>query len=161
MLTAAFAIGLLARSRRSAGPLARVGVSGAWLPLIEAAAGLLTLAFPEGEGGAASELGAMGVMHVALAGISSLSSVFAILLLGRWLAGSRRRAAFWRVSVLSAVVVVVSGAATAYAVANRLPLAGLAEQVTIGTFLVWLLAASVLAAHEPARATLSAAWPPA
>jgi len=146
VLTAAFAWGLRGTVRRTVHS-ARAwwpGVAGAWALLVEAMAGVMTLAFPEGQGGVHSQIGPEGFAHILFAGISSVCTLLAIPLLGHWLSVQFSRAWFRLFSFGAAAAVALTGIATAVAIGNRLPWGGLAERLTIGCFLVWLAAAAAL-----------------
>jgi len=101
-------------------------------------AGLLMWAFPQDPVG--SPATATGIGHIVLASVESLGSLFAILLM----AMSLRRHPAWRGFVLycyaTLAVVAVSGVAAALAAATRSNFMGLVERVTIGFFLLWVLA---------------------
>lgn len=159
LLTGWFGWGLLRASRegRVRAASAAAGAAGAALLMLESLAGLLTLLFPEGEGGASSAIGPGGTAHIVFAGISSLASLLAIVFAGRWLAQARASRGVWRFSVMAAVAVAATGALTAFAVANHTPWAGLSERLTIGAFLLWqavvaLLSWPLLAAPRNGRA---------
>ncbi len=140
LLTAGFGWGLLRVFRAEPpGPATRHGRLGAMLLMAEALAGLLTQAFPEGPGGAGARVDLGGALHIVCAATSSITSILAALLLGHALAVQGERPWFWRYSVLSAVVIVATGAVAGLAVANGWALAGLAERLTIGSFLAWLM----------------------
>jgi hypothetical protein len=82
-----------------------------------------------------ASIGATGFAHIVFAGVSSVTSLLAILLIGHWLSSAANLNWLWRVSVQAAVVVAATGIVTAIAVADRHALAGLAERLTIGAFL--------------------------
>jgi hypothetical protein len=145
VLTATFAWGLRGMVRRTVqSARAWPGLAGAWALLVEAVAGVMTLAFPEGQGGAHSQIGPQGFAHILFAGISSVCTLLAIPLLGHWLAVQSAKVWFRRFSIGAAVAVALTGVATAVAIGNRLPWGGLAERLTIGCFLVWLATAAAL-----------------
>lgn len=78
-------------------------------------------------------------MHIVLAGLSSLATMLAFVLIGLWL---RRFSAYRGYSMFSFAVlaiVFVSGGLAAYGVANAHPLAGLFERGAIFGFIAWLL----------------------
>lgn len=142
-LTAAFGWGLLREfSAGPAGPTARRGRLGAMLLMAEALAGLLTQAFPEGQGGASVRIDLGGALHILCAATSSITSVLAVLWLGHALAARASRPWFWRYSLWSAVAIVATGVVAGVAVATGWAYAGLAERLTIGGFLAWLVVAS-------------------
>ncbi len=116
----------------------RIGQAGAWALLIEGLAGVLTLLFPEPEGGAHAVLGLAGALHVACAAATSLASILAMLLVGLWLARQPRMRAFARHALFSAGFVFVTGGVAAASLAAGWSWAGLYERLTIGGFLQWL-----------------------
>jgi hypothetical protein len=163
VLTGVFGLGVALTAQQPSEKHSRIGVIGGWTLVVEAVAGLVTLAFPESEGGANASIGATGVAHIVFAGISSITSLLAIVLIGRWLSRTTRSTRLWQFSVLSAVVVVATGIVAGVSVANRYSFAGLAERLTIGAFLLWQVAAAwssrSLTAKAPAPPTSSSRTP--
>jgi hypothetical protein len=93
-----------------------------------------------------------GRFHVYLAGIASLGSMIAIWTVARSLSRNGDWLTFARYSRVSLAVVAVSGLWAATAAAERSPLMGLAERVTIGAFLQWLFVLAVALLRRPAPA---------
>ena len=94
-----------------------------------------------------------GQMHLWLAGLASLASVFAVLFIAVPL---RRNPAWWRFagySLISLIVIVFSGAFAVLAARRLSPVMGLWERVTIGALLQWLLvlAVTLLPGERPKR----------
>ncbi|MEP7355773.1 MAG: DUF998 domain-containing protein [Anaerolineales bacterium] len=101
--------------------------------------GLVTLLFPEDAGGlAAGAIGQTGRLHIVFAGLSSLTTMLAVLFLGLWFQANPRWRGLGLYSFASVLIVFVSGGFAAYSVANQYPLAGLVERITIGAFMQWL-----------------------
>lgn len=131
----AFALGLprtgIAGSRRglrlTAAMLAGVALAGIGM----------STAFPSPEPGGV--IPASGWVHIALAAVASLGSMAAV---AAFAAAVHARPG-WRIvarlSWIALAVILVSGIWAASAAAARSPVMGLAERVTIGTFMAWLL----------------------
>jgi len=137
LLTFAFAIGLflIVRSDNQY----RVKVSdtfGALFLILEGIFGLVTIFFPQDPGGVPTTF--TGTMHIVLAGLSSLASMLAILLMGFWFKNIPHLRKFSTYSFISVAIVFLSGGLAAASVATKSPIAGLLERVTIGGFLQWL-----------------------
>ncbi len=77
-----------------------------------------------------------GALHQAFSVALPLASVLALLFLAL---GMKDRDAFWIYSMVSAILVLVTGALAAAAAFRANPLAGLAERVTVGLFLQWII----------------------
>jgi hypothetical protein len=138
LLLAAFGVGLLLTVKASE---ERQGVrSGTWGALTLVVAGLLgvlmNLFFPQDPGGPAVTFA--GTVHVVLAGMLSLGTMLAMLCTGLWLRHAPVLRIYWIYSLASLVLVVVSGALGAAAIATSSPSLGLVERVTIGAFLQWV-----------------------
>lgn len=97
---------------------------------------LMELAFPQEPGGTATTF--TGTMHFVMAGIASLGTMIAVLMLALWFKGIPALRSHVRYSILSLVVIFVSGGLTAAALANQHPLFGLIERITIFTFILWM-----------------------
>jgi hypothetical protein len=138
ILLAAFGAGLLLLI--NADPNARGRRSGAWGALALVVAGLLgvvmNLFFPQDPGGPPVTLA--GTIHVVLAGVLSLGTMLAILCTGMWLRQLPGLRAYWRYSLVSLAVVLISGGLGAAAIATSSPYLGLVERVTIGAFIQWV-----------------------
>lgn len=140
LLTAALGVGLLGRVRDSAPSGARsLGRAGAVALVSESVFGFVTLFFPEDAGGLGAAISTAGLLHIVFAGLSSLSSMLAVLLTGLWLRSSPRWASLGRHSLWSVGAIFVSGGLAALLVARHSELGGLMERVTIGGFLQWVL----------------------
>jgi hypothetical protein len=133
-LVVAFALGL-------PGALPEAGRSeirlGALILAVVGLAGIgMSSVFPAGA--ADATIGPLGWIHILLAAVASLGSMAAVLTI----ALSLRRSPPWqglcRMSYGLLGVILVSGALAAIAASGESPLMGLAERVTIGTFLLWV-----------------------
>jgi hypothetical membrane protein len=139
LLTIAFAFGLVQRvNENGQGEAKTAGRMGALLLATEGVFGILTLFFPEGAKGMSGAITGTGLMHIIFAGLSSVATMLAMVLLGFWFANSKRWRRLGPYSFISVAVVFLSGGLAAISVANRWPFAGLAERITIGGFLLWL-----------------------
>jgi len=140
LLTAALGVGLLGRVRDGAISGARsLGRAGAVVLVGEGVFGFMTLFFPEDAEGLGSAISTTGLLHIVFAGLSSLSSMLAVLLGGLWLKSSPRWACLGRYSLWSVGAIFVSGGLAALLVARHSELGGLVERLTIGGFLQWVL----------------------
>jgi hypothetical protein len=115
-----------------------IAVSGAAILAVVALLGLaMTLFFPMDPRGAPATTA--GTIHLVLAGALSLGSILSILFLAL---GMKDRDAFWVYSMLSGVLVLVSGGFAAVTAIQGSSLMGLAERITIGLFLQWIVVLS-------------------
>ena len=136
----AFGIGLLVHVRASRQPGGQtVGWAATVTLMAEAVFGLLTLAFPEDAGGLAAGVGASGSLHIVFAGLSALTSMLALLLMGFWFRRGPHQPGLGWYSFASVAVVFVSGGLSAATVASQSPIGGLLERITIGAFLQWVV----------------------
>ncbi len=139
LLTAGFAVGLLS-SRWTGGDKGGVAAAGT-VRLAEAACGFATVFFHQDVPGTAAT--ATGVVHIVLAGLSSLSTMAAILLMTVWFYRSGTFPGSGHYSLVTLILVFVSGGAAALMTARGIPLNGLSERITIGGFLQWILVLSL------------------
>jgi len=157
LLAILFAIGLIrrVRSNRSVAG-AGAGTCGSLVLMAQGLFGLLTLEFPEDAGGLGSSITTTGTLHIVFAGLSSLTTMLGMALLGLWFRGIVRLRAYAIYSFLSVGAVLLSGALAAASIAGHRPIGGLMERITIGGFLQWLI---VIALQRDSSAARSA--PPA
>ncbi len=138
LLTMAFALGLWNYIRGVPGSARKsLGVTGACVLLIEGLVGFLTVFFPQDPIGSAATT--TGTVHIALAGLSSLTTMLAMLFIGLWLSASPSLRGFGWYSFVSVTLVFVSGGMAAATIAHPGPFNGLIERITIGGFLQWLV----------------------
>lgn len=147
LLVIAFAFGLLQLTRSIESKGRVFGVWGARILLAQGLFGFATLFFPQEPIGGA--LSISGTMHIVLAGLSSLTTMLAMLFFGLWLRNLPGHRNLSVISFILLAVVFVSGGSAVYGVATSHPLAGLFERVTIFGFMLWLLALSWSFSHEP------------
>ena len=121
-------------------------MSGALLMAYGAMALLLATVFPMDPLG--TPLTFPGTMHLVFVAISAFILLGAILFGGWALRG--RVTGFWTFSVLTAVAMLTGGAAAGAVLAFSLPLQGLAERVTLASYLAWMLVLSLVLLRGPA-----------
>ncbi len=93
--------------------------------------------------------------HV-FASVASLGSIAAVLLVAFWFKSNPAMRVYWIYSLVSSLVILVSGGLTAAAMAGASPIFGLLERITIGTFELWLVIVSLrLLRLEPSEAAPS------
>ncbi len=92
---------------------------------------LMELAFPQEPGGTAATF--TGTMHFVMAGVASLGTLVAILMLAFWFRKLPELKGYVGYSLISVAIIFVSGGLTAAAMANHSPLFGLIERITILT----------------------------
>ncbi len=143
LLTGAFAVGVsnwVADWSFGAVPF-NAGRVGAIILLLEALFGFLTVFFPQDRRG--TPMTRTGTLHILLAGLSSLATMGAILMMGFWFRRAPGMQGFSLYSFISLAVVFVSGGLAAYSGVSGSRLAGLLERITIGAFLQWMLVVAV------------------
>jgi hypothetical protein len=119
-------------------PKKLVGEMGAVVLIAQGIFGLATLFFPEPAGGMSATMTRTGELHIVFAGLSSLTTMISILLMGLWFKKSQRRRKYASYSFLSVAIVFLTGGLAAICVAHQSPFAGLVERITIGGFMQWL-----------------------
>ena len=136
ILLSIFGIGLFLKVNSQ--PRERMsGITGSLALVAVGIAGILMeLAFPQEPGGTATTFS--GMMHFVMAGIASLGTMVAILIMGFWFKHVPELKSYVKYSLISVAIVFVSGGITAAAVANHSSLFGLLERITIFTFILWL-----------------------
>lgn len=136
-LTVAFGIGLFLRVRTDKQNRGKAfGTFGSLFLVAEGIFGFITLFFPQDPGGAPTTF--TGTMHIVLAGLSSITTMLTILLMGFWFRNIPRLRGYSTYSFISVIIVFLSGGLAAASVASNSPLGGLLERITIGGFLQWL-----------------------
>lgn len=137
ILTIAFGIGLVQFIRGTNEQKGRItGFIGAFILMLEGVFGFVTVFFPQDPVGAL--LTSTGTMHIVLAGLSSLTTMLSMLFIGLWF---RHQSGWGKTALYSFVslgIVLVFGGLAAYTGANRSPILGIMERITIGGFLQWL-----------------------
>jgi hypothetical protein len=97
---------------------------------------LMELAFPQEHGGIATTFA--GTMHFVMAGVASLGTMAAVLMLAFWFRTIPALKGYFLYSIISVAVIFISGGMSAAAMANHSPLFGLIERITIFTFILWV-----------------------
>jgi hypothetical membrane protein len=123
-------------------PRRTLGLTGATVLTLVAVFGFLTLFFPEDAPG--SNMTTIGKLHIVMAGMSSLTSMACMLLLGLWLRGTDSTKGLGIYSIVSVVFVFLTGGYTAAITASRSAIVGLMERLTIGGFLQWVFVLALL-----------------
>ncbi len=137
LLTIVFGIGLWQRVRAERDSGRRtVGTIGAVMLLLEGLFGIITLFFPE-DAGSIAEATSIGKLHVVFAGLSSLTTMLTMLLMGFWFRAVARLRRCGAYSLISLLVVFISGGMAAASVATHSSIGGLLERITIGGFMQW------------------------
>jgi hypothetical protein len=136
ILTGAFGVGLLLKIKSHVQGSVSGIVGASALIAVGLAGVLMELAFPQEPGGTATTFA--GTMHFVMAGVASLGTMAAVLLLAFWFRKVPALAGYFAYSVISVAIIFISGGMTAAAMANQSPLFGLLERITILTFILWL-----------------------
>jgi hypothetical membrane protein len=142
LLLIAFAVGMFRLAASQPGSSRRW--SGQWAAVLVGLIGLSGFAmyfFPQDPAG--TPLTLAGALHVVFAGTASLGSIAAVLLGGLWFKSAPGMPAYWVYSLVSGLVILISGGFTAAGMANGVAYFGLLERVTIGTLELWLLIVSI------------------
>jgi len=84
-----------------------------------------------------------GIIHIVLAGIMSLLTIIAVFVAGFSFGGEPKLKGLKSYSLLSGVIIVVSGGLTAAFTANGSSYMGVFERLVIGTFIIWVLVLSL------------------
>lgn len=137
LLTIVFGVGLV-MTVRAASEMRRkiIGTLGALILVAEGVFGFVTVFFPQDPVGTA--ITSTGTMHIVLAGLSSLTTMLSMLLMGFWFRTQPGLRSYGRYSFISVAVVFVFGGLAAVMGVNSSPIVGIMERITIGGFLQWL-----------------------
>jgi hypothetical protein len=151
LLLAGFGVGLFQTAGASAaGKGSQAGRWAGVILLVTSALGVaMTLFFPMDPRGATATF--PGTMHAVTAGLAALGCMLVILLTAAWLRGRPALAAYRAYSLVSVAVLFLVGGIGAYAAAANTPWMGLAERITIGSFVQWLLVISLALANGTAK----------
>ncbi len=137
LLTVAFAFGLYQAVRAEVQHRRKlVGSIGELILLAEGLFGFATLFFPQDPFNV--QITSTGVMHIVLAGLSSLTTMLSMLLMGFWFTANPRLRAYGVYSFISVAIVFIFGGMAAATGVNHSPVLGIIERITIGGFLQWL-----------------------
>jgi hypothetical membrane protein len=114
------------------------GIVGALVLIAEGIFGVLTLFFPEPAGGLGGPITDTGMMHIVFAGLTSLTTMIAVLLMGFWFRNSQHLQKYSLYSFLSVATIFLSGGLAAFSISNQMPFGGLFERITMGAWLQWV-----------------------
>ena len=106
------------------------------LVLVGVAGILMELVFAQEPGGTATTFA--GTMHFVMAGIASLGTMVAVLGIGLWFRNYPEMKGYVLYSIISVLIIFISGGSSAMAMANHSPVFGLIERITIFTFTLWI-----------------------
>lgn len=136
LLVSLFGVGLCIQANSQ--PRGRIsGIMGSLILILVGVAGILMeLVFPQEPGGTATTFA--GAMHFVMAGVAALGTMVAILMLAFWFKNVPALKGYALYSLISVVLIFVSGGLGAAAMANHHPLFGLIERITIFTFTLWI-----------------------
>jgi len=155
LLAIAFALGLLQHVRNDhQNRRILIGTIGALAVAAQGIFGLATLSFPEPAGGMSAAITSTGIMHIVFAGLSSLTTMLAILLMGFWFRNNQPLRGYGLYSFISVAAVFLSGGFAAFSVATQSPIGGLVERITIGGFLQWLFIIALMMYSSKATSEL-------
>lgn len=143
LLVLGFGLGMYLAVPPAVNPRKRLWTAAAGVLLLQGLFGTLTLFFPEDPVG--KHMTMTGTMHIVMAGLSSITTMVCMLLLGLWFRGreaTRRMALYSFISV--GFVFVTGGLTGALGFAAHSPVAGLLERLTIGGFLQWLFVTALV-----------------
>ncbi len=130
LLTIAFGIGLFQRVRADDQRGRKVvGIVGALVLVAEGLFGFVTLFFPEDPGGMGAPITSTGTLHIVFAGLSSLTTMLAILLMGFWFRSVPRLRGYGVYSFISVGAIFLSGGLAAASIASKSPAGGLIERI--------------------------------
>jgi hypothetical protein len=138
LLVIAFGVGI----QRAASSLSHSKISGYVTSAALIATGLsgvlLQFFFPQDPGGAQAAVTTTGSLHIAFAGLAALTSMVALLAAALWFRKQSDLKTHVPYTLVTFVVMLVSGGFGAGAALNDFPLFGVIERITIGSLIVWL-----------------------
>jgi Protein of unknown function (DUF998) len=135
-LLTVFGIGLLLKTNSPSRERVSGIIGSLALVLVGMAGILMELVFPQEPGGTARMFA--GKMHFVMAGIASLGTMVAILSLGLWFRKFPVLKGYVTYSLISVLIIFLSGGLSAAALAYHSVLFGLIERITILTFTLWI-----------------------
>jgi len=136
LLVCMFGVGLFLRANSQVRGRASGMVGSLALIAVGMAGILMEVAFPQEPGGTAITFA--GMMHFVMAGVASLGTMVAVLMLALWFRKLPEVKGYVAYSMISVAIIFLSGGMTAAAMANHSPLFGLVERITIFTFILWM-----------------------
>src|SRR5215208_6697873 len=135
-LLSVFGVGLFLRANSQSRGRVSGNIGSLALMLVGIAGVLMEVAFPQEPGGTATTFA--GTMHFVMAGVASLGTMVALLILAFWFKHIPELKSHVAYSLVSVAVIFVSGGSSVVAMANHSPLFGLIERITILTFITWV-----------------------
>src|SRR5215208_6383502 len=135
-LLSVFGVSLFLRANSQSRGRVSGNIGSLALMLVGIAGILMELVFPQEPGGTATTFA--GTMHFVMAGVASLGTMVAILMLAFWFKNIPDLKKYVRYSFISVAIIFLSGGTTAAAMADHSPLFGLLERITIFTFILWM-----------------------
>jgi hypothetical protein len=141
LMVLGFGLGMYLAARAAGNPRKSVGAAGAIVLLLQGLFGTLTLFYPEDPVG--TQMTMVGTVHIVMAGLSSITTMGSMLLLGLWFRGRAVTSRLGIYSFISVGFVFVTGGLLV-ALGIHSPVAGLMERLTIGGFLQWLFVTALL-----------------
>jgi len=135
-LLTVFGIGLFIKVNSQTGRKMSGVIGSLALVLVGIAGILMELVFAQEPGGTATTFA--GIMHFVMAGVASLGTMVAVLGIGLWFRSIPGMKSYALYSIISVVIIFVSGGSSIPAIANHSPLFGLIERITILTFTLWI-----------------------
>ena len=112
------------------------------LVMILAVLGIAFIIFPQDVRGL--ETTTTGTVHIILAALTSPITIICTVLMGIILIENKEFHGWGIIFVILSALIFISGGATAYGVAANLVYGGLLERITIGVFLLWITALSIM-----------------
>ena len=123
-------------------PKRAIGIAGTLILFAQGIFGMATLFFPQDPVG--TPFTTTGILHIVLAGLSSLTTMAGMLLVGFWLRANTQLKPYGVYSFASVAFVFIFGGMAAAMAANQSPISGLIERLTIGGFLQWMAVISLI-----------------
>jgi hypothetical membrane protein len=112
------------------------------LVMVSAVLGIAFIIFPQDVRGA--EATTAGTIHIILAGLTSPITIVCTILMGILLIREKNLHTWGIAFVVLSILILISGAATAYGVATNSMYGGLLERTTIGIYLLWIAILSIM-----------------
>lgn len=145
VLVVAFGVGVFHIAADAGTPRRIAGLLGSIALILTGVAGALDAFFPQDPIG--MPVTSTGTLHIVFAGLASLLTVIAIVMIAAWALRRPSLRNLGKYSAVTAAVIVVSGPIAAIATANLWSTMGLIERVPIFGFIQWLVAGSIVLAQ--------------
>jgi len=115
------------------------------LLLFNSVSGIMMVFFPMDERGTQTTI--LGVGHLVLAGLCAIFSILTPLFAGIGFKNIPKFKHLAVYSIISSIIIFVSGGITAAGAANEFKYFGIVERITIGTYIIWILVISIQMLH--------------